>query len=345
MDKRALPTRAQVVVVPDTSKQDDGNSICAVPVVIVSSEYVPSELAVHVPVTWRDSVTDAVAQPRSVGTIFTLPLTFRHDDVTDQVPTTVPPQGVTLGQLEPPPVAAPLPPVAVVPPVAGIPPVAVSPPLLDVPPVAVVPPAVVTPPVLLVPPVDVAPPVPELPPVDVAPALDEVPPVGFAPPVWALPPLEPPPWLELPPVAEAPAIEEPPVFPAPAVDPPVSVDVPPEFETPPVDLLPARLEPPVPAALALLPPVAALPALLEPPDVPAPPVSAVVLPLLLPPQAAAKRTMPRSEGPVNRMIYSTPLPNVVASATEFRHAIAGRAAGGWRVARSKNTHAASQTTT
>src|SRR5690242_4767083 len=58
----------------------------------------------------------------------------RHEDVTFQVPTTLPPQGETLGQLMP------LPPVLVDPPVLVEPPVLVAPPVLVEPPVLVPPP-------------------------------------------------------------------------------------------------------------------------------------------------------------------------------------------------------------
>jgi hypothetical protein len=40
-----------VVVVPDTIRQAAGTVIASVPDVVVLSEYVPSALAVHVPVT------------------------------------------------------------------------------------------------------------------------------------------------------------------------------------------------------------------------------------------------------------------------------------------------------
>jgi hypothetical protein len=52
-----------VVVVPDTIRHEAGNASCSLPDVVVLSEYVPSVLAVHVPVTWRDPVTDADVQP------------------------------------------------------------------------------------------------------------------------------------------------------------------------------------------------------------------------------------------------------------------------------------------
>jgi hypothetical protein len=129
------------------------------------SEYVPSDLAVHVPVTLRDPVIGADAQPIPKPDMSRFPVTAKHEDVTFQVPTTSPPQGETLAvavQVEPPPA----PPLPEVPPLATVPPLLLVPPdppaLLLVPPepplLPVVPPdlaaelppdAVVVPPVLL----------------------------------------------------------------------------------------------------------------------------------------------------------------------------------------------------
>jgi hypothetical protein len=47
----------QVTGAPDSVKQAAGRASCSVPVVVVLSVNVPSELAVQVPVTWRDPVT------------------------------------------------------------------------------------------------------------------------------------------------------------------------------------------------------------------------------------------------------------------------------------------------
>ena len=63
-------------------------------------------MAVQVPVTCKDPVTGAVAQPAPIAIMFRFPLTFRHDAVTFQVPTTLPPQPVTFEQAELPPVPA-----------------------------------------------------------------------------------------------------------------------------------------------------------------------------------------------------------------------------------------------
>jgi hypothetical protein len=76
-------------------KHDAGNVSCSVPDVVVLSEYVPPDFAVHVPVTWRDPVTDA-EQFRPIPDRSSEPDTFRHDDVAFQVPTTLPPQAITL---------------------------------------------------------------------------------------------------------------------------------------------------------------------------------------------------------------------------------------------------------
>jgi hypothetical protein len=51
------------VVVPDTIRHEAGNENCSVPDVVVLSKYLPSEVAVHVPVTWRSPVTLPDRQP------------------------------------------------------------------------------------------------------------------------------------------------------------------------------------------------------------------------------------------------------------------------------------------
>ena len=87
------------------------------PVVVVLSAYVPSDLAVQVPVTLRDPVTGTVWQPMPTENTFMLPDKLRHDPVTFQVPTKSPPQGDTLVQLvAPPDWLPPLPPLLVAPP-------------------------------------------------------------------------------------------------------------------------------------------------------------------------------------------------------------------------------------
>jgi hypothetical protein len=115
---------------------------CSSPVVVVLSEYVPSELAVHVPVTCKEPVTGALAQPAPTSVRSRLPLTWRHDDVTFQVPTTLPPQLVTLEHDAPaPPAPTPfeLPPVPDTPVLPGLVPELPPVPTVSVPPLPVEP--------------------------------------------------------------------------------------------------------------------------------------------------------------------------------------------------------------
>jgi hypothetical protein len=153
-----LAAPAQVTGVEEITRHEGSNVNVSVPVVVVLSEYVPSELAVHVPVTSRDPVTGADEQSMPINDTSSSPVTFRHDDVTFQVPTTLPLQGVTFGQST----GWLLPPLPALPPLPGDPPFAFEPPL-ELPPV---PPAL---PPLELPPVPPAPPPPELPPVPPAP--------------------------------------------------------------------------------------------------------------------------------------------------------------------------------
>jgi hypothetical protein len=108
-------------MVPEMFKHMAASASCTVPVVVVLSEYVPLELPVHVPDTWSDPVTDADAQPTPRFVRSASPLTLRHDDITVQTPTTLPPHGV-------PPAHAPAAPPPEVPPVPPDP-------LLELPPV------------------------------------------------------------------------------------------------------------------------------------------------------------------------------------------------------------------
>ena len=119
-----LPIFAQVLGSDETVRHEAANGNVMEPVVVVLSVNVPPELAVHVPVVWRDPVTGTVAQPISSSDTSMSPDNARHDDVTFQVPTTLPPQGVTLEQVAPPP---PLPPELELPPDPDPPP-AVTPP-------------------------------------------------------------------------------------------------------------------------------------------------------------------------------------------------------------------------
>jgi hypothetical protein len=100
-----LAAPSQVTGVDEMTRHDGPNVNCSSPDVIVLSEDVPSALAVHVPVTWRDPVTGAEGHPAPTNDRSKVPVTLRHDDITAQVPTTLPPQGVTLEQ--DPPVAPP----------------------------------------------------------------------------------------------------------------------------------------------------------------------------------------------------------------------------------------------
>ena len=102
-----LAAPSQVTGVDEMTRHEGASVNCSSPDVIVSSEYVPSALAVNVPVTARDPVTGADGQLAPATVRSSAPATFRQDDVTVQVPTTLPPQGVTLGQDDPP--APPLP--------------------------------------------------------------------------------------------------------------------------------------------------------------------------------------------------------------------------------------------
>jgi hypothetical protein len=150
--------------VDEITRHEDPSVNCSLPDVVVLSKYVPSALAVHVPVTWREPETGADGHPAPTDAKSSSPATFKHDDVTVQVPSTSPPHGATLEQE---PVAPPLPelpPVATAPPRPELPPVT-APPLLELPPV------VTTPPLLELP---AAPPLLELP---AAPPLLDFPPV------------------------------------------------------------------------------------------------------------------------------------------------------------------------
>lgn len=138
------PTRGHVVVVPEIFKHGAGNVITASPDVVVPSVYVPLELAVQVPLTLREPVIVALLQLRGSSppaVMSRFPLNFRHDGVTVQVPTTSPPQGVTLAvALQDDPPLPGLPPVPTAPPLLELPPVPTTPPLLELPPVPTVPP-------------------------------------------------------------------------------------------------------------------------------------------------------------------------------------------------------------
>ena len=118
--------------VPERILHPAGRSSSSVPVVVVPSVYVPSELAVHVPLTLRDPVIVTFLQlpgSRPAAEMSrSLLLRSRHAELAVQVPTTLPPQAVTFVHDVPPP---PVPPLAL-PPVPTEPPL---PPVLELPPV------------------------------------------------------------------------------------------------------------------------------------------------------------------------------------------------------------------
>lgn len=95
---RRLAAPLQVTGVDEMTRHEAANVNCSVPEVIVLSEYVPSELANHDPVTSRDPVTGADVQPRVKRDRSSSPVTFRHEDVAVQVPTMLPPHAVPLEQ-------------------------------------------------------------------------------------------------------------------------------------------------------------------------------------------------------------------------------------------------------
>lgn len=95
---RRLAAPLQVTGVDEMTRHEAANVNCSVPDVVVLSEYVPSELAIHDPPTSRDPVTGADVQPRVKRDRSSSPVTFRHEDVAVQVSTTLPPQAVPLEQ-------------------------------------------------------------------------------------------------------------------------------------------------------------------------------------------------------------------------------------------------------
>jgi hypothetical protein len=122
-----------LIVVPESIKHPDSSRTVAVPVVVVPSVYVPLAFAVHDPLTFSEPAIEALLQVRGsrpTNEMSRAPLSVTHDDVTFQVPTTLPPQAVPLGQDGPP--APPLP-------VLEEPPVPVELPGLDVHPSRTVP--------------------------------------------------------------------------------------------------------------------------------------------------------------------------------------------------------------
>ena len=87
-------------VVPESIRQPASSRTVAVPVVVVASMYVPFAFAVHVPLTCSEPEIDATLQVRGsspTSEVSSAPLSDTHDDVTFQVPTTLPPHGVPFG--------------------------------------------------------------------------------------------------------------------------------------------------------------------------------------------------------------------------------------------------------
>jgi hypothetical protein len=119
MSKPAAPL--QVTGVEEITRHEAASVNCSVPEVVVSSEYVPSALAVHVPVTERSPVTGADGQPAPTSERSRLPVTFKQDEATFQVPMRSPPHAVTLEQEPPAPPLPERPPVALVPPLPEFP--------------------------------------------------------------------------------------------------------------------------------------------------------------------------------------------------------------------------------
>lgn len=75
------------------------------PVVDVASEKVPFGFADHVPLTTRDPVTGGAGQVTPIGDKSSLPVTFRHAELTFQEPTMLPPQPVAFEHDAPAPLA------------------------------------------------------------------------------------------------------------------------------------------------------------------------------------------------------------------------------------------------
>ena len=111
--EKASAAFSQVTATDETVRQSLPSDMFAEPVVVVLSVYVPSALAVKVPVVVSVPVTGTLGQPRLKYQPSMSPAKAKQEDEeTVQVPTTEPPHGVTSGQDGPaPPVPpAPLPP-------------------------------------------------------------------------------------------------------------------------------------------------------------------------------------------------------------------------------------------
>jgi hypothetical protein len=110
---KASAAFSQLTTTDETVRQELSIDTFAEPVVVVLSTYVPSALAVKVPVVVSVPVTGTLGQPRLKYQPSISPAKAKHEDEeTAQVPTTEPPHAATSGQDGPvPPVPpAPLPP-------------------------------------------------------------------------------------------------------------------------------------------------------------------------------------------------------------------------------------------
>src|SRR4029453_11485278 len=105
---KASAAFSQVTTTDETVRQSLPSVMVAEPVVAVLSVYVPSALAVKVPVTVSVPVTGTLGQPRLKYEPSMSPAKAKQEDEeTAQVPTTEPPHAATSGQDGP---AAPVPP-------------------------------------------------------------------------------------------------------------------------------------------------------------------------------------------------------------------------------------------
>ena len=123
---------SQATSVDEIDRHEGASGNLIEPVVVVPSLYVPSLLAVQVPVTSSEPVTGTVLHPRLARVTSMSPDKVRHDDITFHVPTTEPPQGVAVehfgGPCVPPDPLPEDPPLPVVPPLADEPPLPCFPP-------------------------------------------------------------------------------------------------------------------------------------------------------------------------------------------------------------------------
>jgi hypothetical protein len=103
MALKMLPTLSQATGTDETERHAVASGNVIDPVVLVLSLYVPSALAMKVPVVDREPFTDMVGQPRLVEETSMSPDNARHEEVTFHVPTRSPPQAAPLLQFGAPP--------------------------------------------------------------------------------------------------------------------------------------------------------------------------------------------------------------------------------------------------